>query len=439
VAYLGAVAKQAGHTVKIIDGGLNSVREIVPKALSFAPDFVGITCWTITRGTVWDLCDQIRRVLPRALLVLGGSHPTYCPKDALQRSGATALVIGEGEKTFEELLKAIESGSDLQTVAGLALPEPKGSVMLTARRDGLKNLDEYPLPDYELIEDFDLSKYAGLPNIIGPTSVIISSRGCVYDCTFCGSVEFWGRKWVYRSAQNVLDEIERHITKLGAKSIFFYDDNLPVRKERMREICRGIIQKGWGIQWACCSHVNMVDFELLKLMRESGCVRIDFGVESGSDKILANVKKKQKRADIIQTFNDAHRAGILPRAFLMVGNQGENEGTIDETISLIKEIQPHASIGSTIVWLLPGTQDYNHAIATGHLSANYWELNRDAIPYNLQEHSLEKLQQLRDRLMWGIARSKGGVIPIASYLMRRVWYRNQWLARFRHLIPARLR
>jgi radical SAM superfamily enzyme YgiQ (UPF0313 family) len=182
----------------------------------------------------------------------------------------------------------------------------------------------------------------------------------------------------------------------------------------------------------------MVDEELLDLMKKSGCVSIDFGVESGSDIILNNINKKQNRGDIEKAFTLAHKIRIKPRAFLMVGNKGETTDTIDETTELVNIIKPHSSIGATILWLLPGTKVFREARENGFINDDFW-LNPEDIPYNLQKHSYQELLGLRQRLMHGIARGKGGIAPMISYYLKSIYYRYPVLSRLRSLIPDKLR
>ncbi|MCG7854065.1 MAG: radical SAM protein, partial [Methanosarcinaceae archaeon] len=240
------------------------------------------------------------------------------------------------------------------------------------------------------------------------------------------------------SAENVLSEIEWLVEEFGVKSIYFYDDNFPVKKRRANAICQGIIDNGWNLKWACSSHVKMVDYELLRVMKDSGCVYIDFGVESGSDKILRSLNKGQNRADIEKTFALAHKAGISPQAFLMVGSPGEDESTIDETIDLIGCIKPQSSSGASILWLLPGTAVYKDAVKNSFISENYW-LECDEIPYNLQEHSLRELEALRRRLMLGVARKKGGLTPWVTCQLKELYFKYPSLSPLRSLVPRRFR
>jgi len=178
--------------------------------------------------------------------------------------------------------------------------------------------------------------------------------------------------------------------------------------------------------------------ELLGVMKESGCVSIDFGVESGSDVILRNINKKQNRRDIERAFTLVHKTGIKPRAFLMVGNKGETVDTIDATIEMTRTIKPHSSIGASLLWLLPGTRVFCEAREKGFIDDEYW-LRSDDVPYNLQEHTYRELVWLRQRLMHGMAKKKGGMAPMLNYYLKSIYYRYPFLSLMRSLIPDWLR
>ena len=438
IAYLGATVKAKGHEVLLIDGGLETIDKITQQASGFAPDVIGVTCWTINRGTVWKLCANLRAVVPDALLVVGGPHASFFPEHIFVKTHAAVVVIGEGEKTICDLLDVIKTGSSFSQVSGIAYRDYNGNIVRTAPRPQIEQLDMIPFPSYAGFKDFSFQTYAGLHGLPHPVAAVITSRGCVFDCTYCGSVNFWGKKWRHRSAGNVLDELQDLVEIYRARSIYIFDDNFPVNKQRAMDICTGIIERKLNIQWSCCSHVKMVNKELLILMKKSGCVSIDFGVESGSEAVLSSIDKKQTRQDIENAFAMCHLAGIRPRAFLMVGNKGESPETIDATVDLIGKIKPFSSIGASILWLLPGTKVYCEAKNNGVIDDSYW-LKSDDVPYNLQEYTYQELFELRQRLMRGIARSKGGIVPIISYHLKDIYYRFPGLSFFRSLIPGWLR
>jgi len=438
IAYLGAIATGEGHETMLIDSGLSNISEVVKMARRFAPDFIGVTCWTIGRKMAWQLCASLKKELPKAFLSVGGPHATIFPEHILIKTHASAVVIGEGEETFKELLKVLCAKGDLKSVKGLVLRKKDDTAYFTGSRSYIEDLDLIPRPFYKGFESFKFSDYCGFASLPRPTAPVISSRGCVFNCTYCGSVKFWGNRWRYRSAKNVIQEIEWLVSNMGARSIFFFDDNFTVNKKRLVDICEGIISLRSNIKWACCSHVKMVDEKLLDIMKRSGCVSIDFGVESGSDKILQNINKKQTRADIEKTFALVHASGIKPRAYLMVGNVGEDETSINQTIEMFGNIKPSSSIGATLLWLLPGTAVYDQAVKNGYINDDFW-LRSEGVPYNLQEHSNKELWRLRNRLMSGIARKKGGISPMISCYFRNIYYNYPFLSFLRPLIPEKLR
>jgi len=437
VAYLGAVAHQQGHKVLLLDGGLLTISQIVSKTQKFSPEIVGVTCWTIGRGEVWKLCNALEKTIPSAILILGGPHATIYSDHVFKQTHATAVVLGEGERTFSDLLGALCNGKDLRKIPGLALRNEDGSSFYTEVRQRIKDINTIPFPYYAGFEHFNFSRYGGHPPLPVPSAAIISSRGCVFDCSYCASVRFWGRVWRGRSSENVLEEIGWLVEEFGVKSLFFYDDNFPVNKNRAIAICEGIIKNGWDIKWACCSHVKMINRELLKAMKASGCVAIDFGVESGDANILKNTNKCQSCEDIERAFNLVNGADISPQAYLMVGNPGENESTIGNTIELIGRINPRIC-GANILWLLPGTKVYKDAVEKGFIKDDYW-LENDDVPYNLQEHSLDELEMLRKSLMMGIAKAKGGFAAKITNYLKCLYYRHPFLSPLRSLVPRAFR
>jgi len=224
IAYIGAIAHQAGHDILLIDAGLLNISKIKQRVSEARPDLIGVTCWTIDRKMVWKLCELLKKTEPDAILVLGGPHATLFPEHIFKKTHASVVVIGEGENTFIELIEALKNGIDLKNIAGLALKNQDGSVYYTPVRKPIQNIDTIPYPYYDGFDNFSFSQYDGFKLLSGRTAAIISSRGCIFDCNYCSSVRFWGRQWRPRSSQNVLDEIEWLIDRYNVRSIYFFDE-----------------------------------------------------------------------------------------------------------------------------------------------------------------------------------------------------------------------
>lgn len=439
IVSLGAVSNSLGYDTKLIDSGLLNIPDILKEIKRYSPKIIGITCWTIDRGKVWELCHYIKEISPDSILILGGPHATIFPEHVFIKTHASAVAVGEGEDTFREFLLAVDGKLDINSVRGLYLKKDDNSIFFTGERELINNLDLLPKLYYSGIKNFKFSNYAGFPCLNRPTASIISSRGCVYNCNYCSSTKFWKKRWRYRSSASILNEIEWLVKEMGVKSIYFFDDNFTVLKKRVIEICEGIKNIREDLEWSCCSHVKSVDLDLLKAMKDGGCVSIDFGVESGSNKILKSINKNQTSEDIKETFKQVHNVGIKPRAYLMIGNMGEDEDTINETIELVGEIKPYSSLsGVGILWLLPGTKVYNDAVENNYIEDKYW-LNTNDIPYNLQEYSYKEMFKLRKKLMYGIAKKLGGIYPIISFYLKTIYYKYPFLSFLRPLVPKILR
>jgi len=327
LAYIAAVLKKEKIAVRVVDASAYSWGRLARVLCEISPLIVGIPCWTLERSQVFRTTKLVREMLPKTRIILGGHHATAFPDHMFVQANVDAVVIGEGEETTLELVRALLDGRSLCNIRGIAYSE-NARVLLTESRELIKNLDSVPYPSYT---DFNLDNYIGLPEVNGRAASVMTSRGCPYRCIFCSSSRFWKGRWRSRSAENVLGEIEWLYHDYKVRNFIFFDDNFTVQKDRAIEICRGLLDKRLNINFVASSHVTHMNPELLYWMKKSGCYRIDFGVESGSPEILRNIKKGQSVEDIEKGFRLVHDAGIKPRAFLIVGSPGENEKTIDET------------------------------------------------------------------------------------------------------------
>lgn len=229
----------------------------------------------------------------------------------------------------------------------------------------------------------------------------------------------------FRSAENILEEIRTLKEKYGVGAIYFADDLFTTKKKLVMEICAKMIEARIVLPWVAVTSASYVDEELMIAMKETGCYRLDFGIESGSPKILKNIAdgKIQKHTveEARQAFALCHKHGIRPRAYLMVGNPGEDESTIDETIGLMKEIKPYDTWGATITMIEPGTRLYNLAIAKGVITEKFFH-ESDATPYYTGEKTLEELQELRLRLVKGLVWNNLSLRTLVIYLVRKMFY-----------------
>jgi len=354
MGYLSSYLKSKGHEVKIIDG-LNydlSNDEIVRRCLEFDAKLVGIY---ILSAYFLDAQDLIKKLKSKNLKVMiGGSHPSFMPEFTLEKTKGDFIVIGEAEHTVGELVNAFESGKPVEDVAGVYTKNTKKIL----QRPLIEDLDSLPFPDWEQIDPRKYKKapHGGLIKHF-PYAPMITTRGCPYKCTFCASPKFSQGRLRRRSPKNVVDEIEYLISNFGIKEIHFEDDNLTLHRPHIVEICRLLMEKKLKISWACPNGVRAdhLDMELLKMMKKAGCYYLAFGIESGNQEILDNVKKNTSLEKLEEGVKMASKAGIMTQGFFIFGLPGETEETIKKTIKFAKKL-PLSRAQFLLLDVMPGTE-----------------------------------------------------------------------------------
>ncbi len=399
LGYIASMLENEGYEVNIVDAYcLNfSWQELDEKIKRFSPDIIGITSLSDQRASCFQLIKLIKSIDPKIKVVLGGPHATLMYEQILQKFPVDAVVIGEGEITMVELIKAWQENRDIDEIMGIAFCKNQ-KIIKTLPREMILNLDTLLFPAYHLV---NLTVYKGWHFIdqifflMGKRppdyqqAAIITSRGCPGRCSFCSVRKIWGPTWRTRSPQNIVDEIELLYRKYNVDFFVFADDIFSVDQRRVMSICEEMLRRRIKIQWGFQTRVNFVSSQMLSLSAKAGCICILYGVESASENILKNVSKNIKLDDIIKAFEITKNTGIITGAFLMVGNIGENKRSIKETIKLLKIIKPDIIIPQ-ILMITPGTELFETAKSQNFINDNYW-LSEIPLPYYTYEHDLYKL------------------------------------------------
>jgi radical SAM superfamily enzyme YgiQ (UPF0313 family) len=363
LAYLGAVSERQSHAVRIYDGDVEHI-SLERVLRDFAPDLVGITANTIQIKSAWRDAAIVKSVadLP---VVLGGPHPTVLPTESAGRPEVDIVVRGEGEATWEELCQWRGADgewrgaiSDLQSVPGISYQTPDGQVHHNPDRPVIENLGSLPLPAYHL---FRLDRYTNLQptvdRIAGPSYPILTSRGCPYRCTYCSQIG--PRLWRMRSPENVVAEWRWLVRDLGAAEIGVLDDSFNINRQRVLDICDLLIKEELThVPWIMINGIraNLADKELLGRMKQAGCIRSAFGVESGNQEILDSVIDKQLTLEQVRAaFKAAKEVGMETIGFFMVGLPGETEETMEDTIRFAIELDPVVA-NFSMATPFPGTE-----------------------------------------------------------------------------------
>lgn len=356
IGYLASYLKREGIETIIIDGLKERLGndDILKKIIGMNPDAIGITCLTAFYNQAVSLSKMLKA--NNFKVIMGGVHPTFLPYSTLVDSRADFVICGEGEGAFAELMNNNLVNCGIKGVYSLEnIKSDEGEI---EKADVVEDLDSLPFPDWEQINPVSYPRAphgAVIKNY--PVGIITTSRGCPYECTFCASPNFYGRRIRFRSPENVIDEIELLIKKFGIKEIHFEDDNLTLVRERVEKICLLLKEKNIKISWACPNGIraDKVDRALIKLMAESGCYYFAYGIESANSKILENIKKRETISVIDKAIELADNEGISCQGFFIFGLPGETKETLEENINFaLKSKLSRAQF--LILDILPGSE-----------------------------------------------------------------------------------
>ncbi|MCS7098374.1 MAG: B12-binding domain-containing radical SAM protein [Candidatus Methanomethyliaceae archaeon] len=377
LAYIGAVLEKEGYNVKIIDAAALDISnkklgEILKKE---SPNVIGVTS---TTPTVYDAMKAIitaKENVPDAITIMGGYHITFLPEETMMECPALDIgVIGEGEVTIIDLLKSLEGKKPISEVDGIVYRK-EGKIIRNKPRKLIENLDEIPFPARHLLP---LDKYT----VLGESKRlgnIMTSRGCPFNCIFCSSSKFYGRKFRARSPKNVVDEIEELFYKYKIKSIEIVDDVFTINKNRALEIAKEIIKRGLDIWWACGARVDLVTKELLSIFKRAGCEVIYYGIESGSERILKILKKGITLEQAKKAVKWAKEVGIEVVGSFIIGTPGETKEDVMKTIKFAKDCDIDFA-QFTAMTPYPGTEIYEIAEREGLLLTRDWSKYTTIVP-----------------------------------------------------------
>lgn len=329
-------------------------KEIAGIINSYRPDAVGITVMTAKYASaikISAIAKNMSNHFPK--VIWGGPHPSIRTKEVIDEPLVDFVVSGEGEETFEELLLDLEKGSsNFEDIKGLAY-KTNGIVRINPARGLINNLDKLPQPDRKSIlfpERYFTNSFADL----------ITSRGCPFLCGYCSAKNIWSRKCRYRSVDNVMAEIRSIKDGYRAKNFYFWDDTFTLDRKRVVDICNALIKESLNIRWGCTTRVDLLDEEILLLMKMAGCDYISVGVESGSERILKIIEKNISIQQIKRAFELLKASGITFEAFFMIGFPDETKEDIEKTFQLMKEIKG-GSICFGIFTPYPGSAQFDRA------------------------------------------------------------------------------
>lgn len=366
VYYVAALLKENGYDVEVlnwynIDKTPSRVKEILREK---NPAVIGFSILNANRWGGVGVARIAKQINPDVKIIFGGIGATFLWKHFLAHfPEIDFVVIGEGEHTFLNLVRHLEREEYglIEDVEGLAFRK-KGKIVRTGKAKTIKDLDSLPIP----------ARYFTYQHVT-------SSRGCVGNCTFCGSPQLWGRRIRFHTPEKFVEQLEL-LCERGVRFFYVSDDTFTVDKKRVIEICKRILEKDLEITWFAISRVDCIDEEILYWMRRAGCIQISYGVEHGSERIRDILNKNMTTAQIKKAFALTQRYGIMARAYFIYGCPGETDETIQETIDLIEEIKPLSAI-FYILDLFPGTKLYDDFCNKFKATDDIWSQKIEGIQY----------------------------------------------------------
>lgn len=411
--YLAAVLEQSGHPVNIYDAQLNIDRPVVLDATGAVhmgdsweavrtrieaerPDIVGITCmFSAQMENAVRLAELTKQIDKRITTIIGGSHSTARPQDFFEKTNAIDIAcIGEGELSLRDVVERLEAGQDLSDVPGIAVRDEK-TCRISAYRPKITDLDSVPLPAYHLIElEHYFRLYAmGYTDRVVPRSdgfersvSVITSRGCPYKCIFCSVHLHMGRAWRPHSVSYVKRHIDLLVSRYGVRHIHFEDDNISLNSERFQGILTLLSIAKPALTWDTPNglRVDTLTPEIIRQCRDSGCIYLIFGVESGNQNVLNTIVDKHlDLKTVTRAASWAKEIGINAMAFYVIGFPGETPAQINETVAFALRLQAEYGVnpGLFVATPIPGTRLEKECI------------DREFITESLSPQNLAKMTQ----------------------------------------------
>lgn len=397
--YVAAVLREAGHGVQIVATGLRPEKDLVPEDVMDA-DLVGITATSALFGNAVRCLESIRMWRPDLPVILGGAHATICTEETL-RAGFDCAVIGEAERTIEELVANLDRGQLRQT-RGIAFLDDTGAVHKTAEQPLVDDLDTLPFPARDLY-DYDAFRAAG-----GWEFGMLSSRGCPFRCTFCQPTlnMIFGRMRK-RGPQNVAEEMALLQEQYNPPILYFKDDTLSANGMAwFDEFQKALTERGVKQRWKCNTRVDKVGPRILDAMANAGCEEVVFGVESGSQRILDFYQKDIQIEDTIRAFDLCRERGIRAGANVILGAPMETPEELEQTYQLLERIEPD-HFWVFFATALPGkalTQYVvEHNLLKRNLGYHYYDTAMNGVygsaNISLESITYEQMVTMRNRIL----------------------------------------
>lgn len=394
IAGIASYLEEKGHKVSILDmeaimrrqnmkweGVEDKAEEFI---INFKPDIVGITATTNLIPGAYNAARISKGALHDVPVVIGGPHATVLPEKTLDECKDIDIVVrGEGEITMLELADGLE----YEKIAGLTFRD-EGRVKTTPDRPLHRELDDFPIPARHLLdmELYTRHSHTVIRGVHMRATSIFTARGCPFRCTFCACPMIFGNRVSFHSPEYVIAEVEHLIDTYKIEGLYFAEDMFLSNKQRAKEICDLMMEHGLPekIKWAAQLRADFAKPEFLKMLKDAGCIQVEYGYESGSQKMLDIMKKKMDVSKNFESARATKEAGLRLHANFIIGMPHETLKDLEATVDMLRTMAPD-SIGYNKLIPLPGTEVYDELMKEGKLSGDWKTHTLDNLTYNYSD------------------------------------------------------
>lgn len=371
---------------------------------------VGFTGLVTAYSEINVFSQRIKEISPITKVVLGGGLGTAFPEIILKTTGIDIVAVGEGELTIKDLANCISMGGELGNVKGIYFLGPNQNICKTQPREFIKDLDSIPFPNREIFPTEDYLRVSPIRTFQKKSRIakMYTSRGCPYQCDYC-FLGIWGNHFRHRSPENIVAEMKLLRDRHGVTGIQFVDDVFTFNRNHTLNLCEEMLNNGIKMDWLCSTRVNLVDSELLRVMKRAGCKTICYGIESANQKVLDKMNKKVKVEQAAIAIEKTWHAGIIPYCFFMIGYFGETEESLRNTVDFC--IKYLLAISFSFPTPFPGTDLFIKAKNMGliHKSEEWivenWKEWQKDLNINLTDIPDKRLKELKFKTEREISRN----------------------------------
>lgn len=389
-ACIAAPLAKLGFNISILDLNFydNPKEVLIERLKELRPDVIGLTATTAVVNKIIDIAKAARSIIPDVTIVAGGPHPTAAPGDLLKNSDIDIVVSGEGDMVFQSIVE----GQDLNGIPNIYYKD-NGEIAHSDILDtAVEDLDSLEFPAYFL---YDIHKYTASKIFArkSPLAFMETSRGCYSHCVYCNK-NIHGYRLRQKSPKRVVDEME-YLLKLGFNEIHIIDDVFTADMKRAYAICEEILRRGLKFPWYPRGgiRVDRVNRELLAIMKKSGCYRIPFGIESGSQRVIDAVKKRITLEQAENAVRLSKEVGLEVECYFMIGLPTETEKDILSSISFARKLDPDY-LKFAITLPFPGTEMFDEMVKNNRIKSLNWADYNFSAPRNVYEHDTLSWKQI---------------------------------------------